>query len=358
MPPAQFSRFESNQGSFTHDLFDSLVSQTRGFGGSGFEDYFRCYPITKRPGSNGENLANYGGKIFLPVSSLNKLTRLQILYPMMFQLTNEANGFKTHSGVLEFTAEEGRAYIPTWMMNVLKISTGGLIKIANLDLPLGDFVKLEPQSVDFLDITDPKAVLENTLRQFTTLTVDDIIEINYNDTIYGIKVVEVKPENDNHGICVVERDLETDFAPPVGYVEPDYKKNIKKNSLNENEAASRAKCRDVKVQGKMAENLGYLDMISSKTSENKSRFRGSGHKISGKSVENEDTGAEKKVADVDLSKIELDGNNVKKFELPPNQLFFGFPLVPPVLEEDEEASEKNTTDVFKGEGQTLRKAKK
>ena len=98
-----------------------------------------------------------------------------------------------------------------------------MIKIRNCDLSLGKFVKIEPQSVDFLDISDPKAVLENVLRKFSTLTVNDVIEVNYNDSIYGIKVLEVKPESSTHGICVVETDLETDFAPPVGYVEPEYK---------------------------------------------------------------------------------------------------------------------------------------
>ncbi len=62
--------------------------------------------------------------------------------------------------------------------------------------------------------------LEKALRNFSTLTVEDIIQINYNDKIYGIKVLEVKPFHEDHsGISIVETDLEVDFAPPVGYVE-------------------------------------------------------------------------------------------------------------------------------------------
>lgn len=62
--------------------------------------------------------------------------------------------------------------------------------------------------------------LEKALRNFSTLTVEDIIQINYNDKIYGIKVLGVKPFYEDHsGISIVETDLEVDFAPPIGYVE-------------------------------------------------------------------------------------------------------------------------------------------
>lgn len=58
---------------------------------------------------------NFGGKVFLPPSALDKLTRLHIAYPMLFQLINGNAGKTTHAGVLEFTAEEGRIYLPQWV---------------------------------------------------------------------------------------------------------------------------------------------------------------------------------------------------------------------------------------------------
>jgi len=60
--------------------------------------------------------------------------------------------------------------------------------------------------------------LENAFRNFSTLTKGDNIEISYNDNIYGILVMEIKPPG--VGISIVETDLEVDFAPPVGYQEP------------------------------------------------------------------------------------------------------------------------------------------
>lgn len=59
------------------------------------------------------------------------------------------------------------------------------------------------------------------MRNFSTLTIGDMVQINYNNKIYEIQVLEVKPHYPEHsGISIIETDLEVDFAPPIGYVEP------------------------------------------------------------------------------------------------------------------------------------------
>lgn len=307
-----------------------------------FEDYFRCYPIAMMPDNVRKDDANFGGKIFLPPSALNKLTMLHIRYPMLFELENEADSVKTHSGVLEFVAEEGRAYIPQWMMDTLKVSPGLLLKISNCDLPLGNFVKIEPQSVDFLDISDPKAVLENVLRKFSTLTVNDIIEINYNDATYGIKVLEAKPESATQGICVVETDLQTDFAPPVGYVEPEYKptakapekKPIAPNSVNRGAGA-----------GTMAHSINYTKLVAEAGN---NTFQGEGQKLSGKPTQEAPKAISMEDLDLNADPVPLD--------LPQNQLFFGFPVQLPTPSETTDSTPEQST--FGGAGQSLRQSKK
>lgn len=62
--------------------------------------------------------------------------------------------------------------------------------------------------------------LERALRNFSTLTRGDIIQIEYNDKSYEIRVLDIQPETQHGGVSIVETDLEVDFAPPVGYVEP------------------------------------------------------------------------------------------------------------------------------------------
>merc|ERR1719230_449517 len=107
------------------------------------------------------------------------------------------------------------------MMQNLVLSEGDQITVQNCHIPVATFAKFQPQSPDFLDITNPKAVLENTLRSWSCLTEGVIIAINYNEQIYEIVVLEVKPKDPSKAVSIVECDLELDFAPPVGYVEPE-----------------------------------------------------------------------------------------------------------------------------------------
>jgi len=184
-----------------------------------FDEYYRCYPVAMMPGPE-RDVANHGGKIFLPASALDKLTQLHITYPMLFELINGNKGKSTHAGVLEFTAEEGRCYLPYWLMQTLLLEPGDLLQTKSTDLPPGQFIKLQPQNTNFLDISDPKAVLETAFRNFSCLTLGDTFTFSYNETVYEIAVLEVKPDGDKHAISVQETDLEVDFAPPVGYQEP------------------------------------------------------------------------------------------------------------------------------------------
>jgi len=129
----------------------------------------------------------------------------------------------THCGVLEFVADEGKIYIPNWMMQNLMLDEGELIQVESRTLPIATAAKFQPQSVDFLELTNPKAVLEIRLRHFACLSEGDIIAINYNNKIYELSVLETQPAN---AVSIIECDINVDFAPPVGYVEPDYKAQV------------------------------------------------------------------------------------------------------------------------------------
>jgi len=43
-------------------------------------------------------------------------------------------------------------------MNNLLLEEGSIIQVENVSLPVATFTKFQPQSTDFLDITNPKAV--------------------------------------------------------------------------------------------------------------------------------------------------------------------------------------------------------
>jgi ubiquitin fusion degradation protein 1 len=182
-------------------------------GGGRFESTYRVHSVAFVNRGDLEG----GGKIILPPSALDLLTRLHIEYPMLFEITNRSENRKMHSGVLEFVADEGMCYMPFWMMQNLLLEEGALVNIRSTSLPRGKFVKFQPHTKNFLDIANPRAVLESSLRKFTCLTKGDVIVINYNKKNYYLTVLETKPAD---AISIVETDIEVDFAAPLDYVEP------------------------------------------------------------------------------------------------------------------------------------------
>jgi hypothetical protein len=145
---------------------------------------------------------------------------LRIDYPMLFEVHNPSTLRTSHCGVLEFVAEEGMIYMPYWvctltpssltisvscnycvrlatmyesdttrlssnmddaslcillmlfdnlwgawrlkrsvqMMQNMLLQEGDIVRVKSATLPKGTFVKLQPHTKDFLDISNPKAV--------------------------------------------------------------------------------------------------------------------------------------------------------------------------------------------------------
>ena len=195
-------------------MFGGGWEDGRGAAAGRFSARYRCYPMTFIDKQH----LDHGDKVVLPPSALDRLASLSIDYPMLFQVTNPKVERRSHCGVMEFVADEGVVYLPYWMMENLCLTEGELVEFQSISLPKGSFVKLRPHTSDFLDISNPKAVLEYTLRNFTCLTVGDSIVVNYNNKKYYIDIIEAKP---GEAISVVETDCEVDFAPPLDYKEPE-----------------------------------------------------------------------------------------------------------------------------------------
>lgn len=65
-------------------------------------------------GPDRENL-NYGSRIILPPSALDKVSKLEVQWPLLMEIINGEKDRYSHAGVKEFVAEEGRAYLPQWV---------------------------------------------------------------------------------------------------------------------------------------------------------------------------------------------------------------------------------------------------
>ncbi|KAJ8899531.1 hypothetical protein K2173_018505 [Erythroxylum novogranatense] len=133
----------------------------------------------------------------------------------------------THSGVLEFTAEEGSVGLPPHVWNNLfsaDAPKAPLVEVRYVWLPKGTYAKLQPDVVGFSDVPNHKAILETSLRQHATLSVGDMITVNHGILIYKLRVLELKPST---SISVLETDIEVDVVGSESAVESANQHNLK-----------------------------------------------------------------------------------------------------------------------------------
>lgn len=288
---------------------------------------------------------------------------------------------KTHAGVLEFTADEGVVNLPSWMMKRLDLSEGDPVRLFGTRLPKGKFVKLQPQSVTFLELSDPKAVLEQAMRAYTVITPGDIIEIHYNMMTFELLVMEVQP--DAAGISVLNTDLEVDFAPPVGYVEPERKPAAPIPTMKTKLNINVAETQDVDARGSgtstpvpagrssgAATSTGQATGTDTKPAPFEA-FKGKGFSMAGKRVNGKGILAKPVQAVESESKIwktseipkivtadtQIGARKVPAaLNLPEGTLFFGYthkPAKPSDGEKEVQTAQNAATPSFSGQGGTL-----
>lgn len=235
-----------------------------------FKEQYHCFSVAMGGRAHLED----GDKILLPPSALDSLARMEVAYPMLFQLTNTSTGKTTHCGVLEFSAEEGRCYLPFWMMQGLLMEEGAMLTVKNVTLPKAKFVKFQAQNVDFLKISNPRAVLEVVFRKFTCVTTGDVICLPYAGNKYYLEVTDVKPDG---AASIVEADFEVDFDEPVGYQQSEYaiaERAQKQKKLEEIAAANALAMKPRELQKGCVESTPEPPKFVP--------FSGAGHRIDGK----------------------------------------------------------------------------
>lgn len=78
-----------------------------------------------------------------------------------------------------------------------------------------------------MEISNPRAVLEHALRNYSCVTIHDIIQIPYNSKNYQFELKDVKPAP---AACIIETDCNVDFDAPVGYVEPEQRSSTRSSA--------------------------------------------------------------------------------------------------------------------------------
>ena len=98
-------------------------------------------------------------------------------------------------------------------MKNLDINEGDSVYIRNVSLQKATFIKFKPE-LKFLDLCNPRAVLEYSLRSFSCVTIGDKLHFEYNFKEYIMEVTDIKPKK---ACCIIETDIEVDFEEPDGY---------------------------------------------------------------------------------------------------------------------------------------------
>lgn len=133
-----------------------------------------------------------GDKVILPTSSLKEISRLKLPFPLLFKVSNDrlktANTVPSkdgkmpapataeqYAGLMEFSAPDGVAYIPQWMMANLKLREGGKVGFATAPrgLPQASFAKFRPHQQAFVDLAaeiGPRDLLEAAMRNYSVLS--------------------------------------------------------------------------------------------------------------------------------------------------------------------------------------------
>lgn len=263
------------------------------------------------------------------------------------------------------------------MMQTLLLEPGDLLQVKSTDLPPGQFIKLQPQDTNFLDISDPKAVLETAFRNFSCLTQGDIFTFLYNETTYEIAVLEVKPQGEKKAVSVQETDIEVDFAPPVGYVEPSRAAASGTSTPRSIGATMAGKGGTMHTEGSMAQAINYAaiaptsDAAAVGHAKASSNFSGGGQRLvakkgakGGSATPASTPGTSTPVTGQGVSmpmnalpRTVKNRNGPQPLRLPPGKLFFGYEIKPLKNKDGQAEADAEQKQHFQGEGQSLRKKK-
>ena len=160
----------------------------------------------------------YTNKIILSEDILYEYKDDKEMFPLTFRLINPETLLSTICSVHEFTALPGTCIIPYRIMDNLMLEQGSKVTLVYESIPKGSYIKIKPHRTKFINLSNPKAVLEKHLNiNYPTLTKGETISINYNNEIYFIDIVETEPVE---SIKILNSDINLDFDAPLDYVEP------------------------------------------------------------------------------------------------------------------------------------------
>jgi ubiquitin fusion degradation protein 1 len=148
------------------------------------------------------------------------------------EVSSDTNDKKVVCAVHEHTETPGIIFMPSRIMNAMGIDACDNVKVVQkTDIQKGEYIKIRPFQKAFIELSNPKAVLERHISQFyPVLTKGEVINILYNDVDYQIEIVETKPSS---SIQTTNCDINLDFDRPVD-MEDESKNETRQEMKQEN----------------------------------------------------------------------------------------------------------------------------
>ena len=130
------------------------------------------------------------------------------------EIKNLENDKTVICAVHEYTESPGIIFIPSGIMNNINLHDGNnVIVTQRTNISKGEYIKIKPMKKAFIDLPNPKAILERHISQFyPILSENEIITIKHNNDLYHIQIVETKP---NKVIQTTDCDINLDFDRPA-----------------------------------------------------------------------------------------------------------------------------------------------
>lgn len=138
----------------------------------------------------------FSNSIILPNSALSILSSTNCFNSkdrIFFRILNIELNIHTHCTVAEFTAEEGKCYLPEHIFDQLALEKGQKVNIRMVKLELGYYIKLQPHKNEFNELPNRGIVAEFNLTHYFCVTEGDTIIFKFQNKKYKVDVIECSP---------------------------------------------------------------------------------------------------------------------------------------------------------------------
>ena len=149
-----------------------------------------------------ENLQN--NIVNLPTRVLNSLVEEERPFPYFFRVSIDEVVF--YISVNQFTADNDEIEISSQMMEKYELDNNSIVQIEYLEVPFGNYIKLQPLDEPFFLIDDYESLLETKMSEIPILYKNQIICIEDVDSNrYSIKIISVNEDSEDNEDSEIEK---------------------------------------------------------------------------------------------------------------------------------------------------------